>query len=282
MKNETREIIAYEAMSGISVTHENAPCRYPAHWHNSAEFTVALKDGCRYMIGDKEYKAMSGDIILAWPREIHEIISVPKGGNMFIQFAPYLLENNTDLISVSRILTRCHIIRSAREPELTRCIKDKILLIEEEYHKHEQLSETRCKVITGEIILLVAEYAIREHKEQFGSENSSDLAWGHIRSICNYIAEHSSDDLTESDVASAVGLSRHYFSRLFAQYMQTSFPAYLSAVRVRTALRLLADEDLSITQCAYDSGFQSTTTFNRVFKEATGYSPREWRKLHRV
>ena len=82
MKNDTREIIAYEAMSGISVTHENAPCRYPAHWHNSAEFTVVLKDGCRYMIGDVEYRAKKGDILLVWPREIHEIISREMGIDM--------------------------------------------------------------------------------------------------------------------------------------------------------------------------------------------------------
>ena len=282
MKNETREIIAYEAMSGISVTHENAPCRYPAHWHNSAEFTVVLKDGCRYMIGDVEYRAKKGDILLVWPREIHEIVSIPKGGNLFIQFIPHMLENNTDLISISRLMTGCHIIRADSEPELTDAIACKIRLIEEEYKRHEQLSESRCKLIAGEIILLIGEYVVREQKEQFSTDHVTSQAWGLIRTICNYIAEHSAEDLTEAEVAEAAGLSRHYFSRLFARYMQTSFPSYLSAVRVRTAIRLLADEDLSITECAYNSGFQSTTTFNRVFRNMTGFSPREYRKLHRA
>ena len=193
-----------------------------------------------------------------------------------------MLENNTDLISISRLMTGCHIIRADSEPELTDAIACKIRLIEEEYKRHEQLSESRCKLIAGEIILLIGEYVVREQKEQFSTGHVTSQAWGLIRTICNYIAEHSAEDLTEAEVAEAAGLSRHYFSRLFARYMQTSFPSYLSAVRVRTAIRLLADEDLSITECAYNSGFQSTTTFNRVFKNMTGFSPREYRKLHRA
>ena len=64
--------------------------------------------------------------------------------------------------------------------------------------------------------------------------------------------------------------------------MQTSFPSYLAAVRVRTAISLLADESYTITDCADREGFQSTTTFNRVFREITGYSPRDYRKLHAI
>jgi len=64
--------------------------------------------------------------------------------------------------------------------------------------------------------------------------------------------------------------------------MQMSFPAYLSSVRVKNAIRLLADEKLSITDCAFLAGFQSTTTFNKAFRELTDYSPREYRKMYIV
>ncbi|MBO7356271.1 MAG: AraC family transcriptional regulator, partial [Lachnospiraceae bacterium] len=32
---------------------------------------------------------------------------------------------------------------------------------------------------------------------------------------------------------------------------------------------------------AFMAGFQSTTTFNKVFRDITGYSPRDYRKLYR-
>ena len=280
MTHEVQEIIEYKSVPGISIRYENAPISFPAHWHSAAEFSAVLKDDFRVRIKDTDFIANKGDIILFWPREIHEIVSVPVDGTIFIQFSPSLLESNLDLVSISRLMTSCHHIKASEEPELAASIRDRIMKIRDTITVPDHLNETRCKLIIYEIALLIGEYAIREYREQFKTDRVADQAWSHMRIICNYIAEHSSEDITETDVAAAVGLSPHYFSRLFKKYMQTSFPSYLSAVRVRTALRLLADDELSITECAYSAGFQSTTTFNRVFHEVTGYTPREYRKLH--
>ena len=280
MKNEEKEIIEYRALSGISITYENAPTTFPGHWHNAAEFTVVHKDNCRYRIGDTTLRAGKGDIVLIWPRELHEVISIPKDGTVFIQFAPTLLEQNLDLMAISRLMTRCHIIHAGKEPELTEKIAENVDKIREIFEHRDYLSETKCKVLIYEILLLVGEYVLRERGEQFGEEELTGQAWSYIRNICNYIAEHSAEKLTETDVAAAVGLSPFYFSKLFKKYMQTSFPGYLAGIRVRTAIRLLADENLSITDCAFQAGFQSTTTFNKAFREITGYSPREYRKMH--
>ncbi len=282
MKNESKEIIQYDHISGISITYENAPTSFPVHWHSAAEFTVILQDNCRYRIGDTEYTAMAGDVVLVWPRELHEVISVPKDGSVFIQFSSSLLENNLDLVSLSRILTRHHIIENKKEPVLTGAIHEKIMRIKEIFQSNDYLSETRCKLITGEIILLISEYILREQQASLGPENDMNRSGERIRAILNYIAEHAADELTEAEVASAVGLSPYYFSKLFRKYMQMSFPAYLSSVRVKNAIRLLADEKLSITDCAFLAGFQSTTTFNKAFRELTDYSPREYRKMYIV
>ena len=42
----------------------------------------------------------------------------------------------------------------------------------------------------------------------------------------------------------------------------------------------IPDENMTITDCAFMSGFQSTTTFNKVFRDTTGCTPREYRKMH--
>ena len=280
IKNESKEIIEYSALSGISITYENAPVHFPPHWHNAAEFSVICRDRCRYRIGDTVYDADKGDVVLIWPRELHEVIRTPQDGYIFIQFSPQLLEQNLDLVAISKLMTDCHLIKADKEPGITEAISEKMCKIREIFEKRDNLSETKCKVLVYEILLLIGEYVLRERGEQFGEETLAGPSWSYIRSICNYIAEHSSEKLTETDVASAVGLSPYYFSKLFSKYMQTSFPAYLAGIRVRTAIRLLADENLPITECAFQSGFQSTTTFNKAFRDITGYSPREYRKLH--
>ena len=59
-----------------------------------------------------------------------------------------------------------------------------------------------------------------------------------------------------------------------------SFPDYISGIRVQNAINLLVNDKLSITECAFLAGFQSTTRFNKVFRDITGMTPREYRKLH--
>ena len=55
MNKNTQETIHFETPTSISITNDEIPEIYPPHWHNAAEFTVALKDGCKYKIGDTVY-----------------------------------------------------------------------------------------------------------------------------------------------------------------------------------------------------------------------------------
>ena len=282
MKKEPREIIKYPDIHGVLLTDRTSPESFPAHWHNEAEFTVALKDGCKYRVGDKLITLQKQDVLLVWPRELHEIIHAPENGSYFIQFSSDLLENNLDIVSMFKFMTEYHHIEYLKEPDLAKKIADKLEEVKCIVVTEPHFAETRCKLIIYEIILLIGEYVMHEKQLQLGAPRLSDASWKHIQEACSYISEHSADSLTQTEVASHIGLSPYYFSRLFREYMQMTFPAYLSGIRVRTAIRLLANESISITDAAFQSGFQSTTAFNKVFHDITGCSPRDYRKMLRV
>ena len=130
--------------------------------------------------------------------------------------------------------------------------------------------ESRSKILASEILVLVGDHVMKEYSQQIAGKIFSDRSWAYIRAACAYIAEHSSEDISQSEVAQKIGLSPYYFSKLFNEYTKTAFPAYLANIRVQRAITLLG---------AYEAGFQSTTTFNKLFHELTGTSPREYRKL---
>ncbi len=147
------------------------------------------------------------------------------------------------------------------------------------YNSTVPLSESRCKLCIYDILLKLGEFVMAKN-DASDAENISGAGRRYIRAACRYIMENSADDISLDDVAGHVGLSTFYFSKLFKQYMQISFPAYLANIRVKTAAGLLLNDNLSITDCAFMAGFQSTTSFNRVFRDITGYSPRDYRKLY--
>lgn len=281
MKKNEKEIIRYYNIHGVSLTESHAPIKFPSHWHNAAEFTLILKEGCRYKIADTVYSPAPGDILLIWPRELHETLFTPEGGSMFIQFTSGLMENNTDLVAASGFLKECHHISVKKEPELAKSLTVLLNDLKENYNKKQYFVETKCKLLIYDMLMLIGEYVMREHREQIGNENFSDKSWDYIRAACSYVADHSAEDISQADAAAQIGLSPYYFSKLFNEYTQMTFPAYLAGIRVQNAINLLADDHYSITDCAFMSGFQSTTTFNKVFREATGCTPREYRKLHK-
>ena len=275
-----KEIINFPRVHGITFAQSQIPTSFHAHWHNAAEFTVILKDGCRYKIGDTLYKPNAGDIMLVWPRELHELVHIPQDGSAFVQFSSRLIENNADLFAASRFLSGCHIISAKENPSLTKKIAGLLYKIRDARLKKQYFIETRCKILAYEILALVGDHVMKERRKEFGDENFSDRSWAYIRASLAYIAEHSAENISQTDVAQKIGLSPFYFSKLFNEYTKTAFPAYLANIRVQNAINLLANGSRSITACAYEAGFQSTTTFNKLFHEITGCSPREYRKMH--
>ena len=275
-----REIINYSYIHGVAFAKENVPTSFPPHWHDSAEFTLILKKGCEYKIGEEIYRPDPGDILFVWSRELHEIKKAPEEGYILLQFSSGLVESSTDIATAIRFLSKFHHISSKKEPELSKKISDYIYDFMNIYNSSQHFIETRCKIIIYNILLLIGEYIMEEHKELIGNEQFSDVTWNYIRTACSYISEHSSEDITQTDVASVTGISPFYFSKIFKEYTKLTFPAYLANIRVQNAINLLSNEQLSITDCAFMAGFQSTTTFNKIFRESTGCTPRDYRKLH--
>ena len=177
-------------------------------------------------------------------------------------------------------MTQCHAIRANEEPEAADIISEIIYEIKDIYDKKPSFSETKCKMLIYKMLLVIGENVMKEQREQIWPSGFSATSWNYIRSACAYMAEHASEDVSQSEVAKSVGLSPFYFSKLFKEYTGASFPSYLARIRLQNAISLLTDNSLSITECAYMAGFQSTTTFNKVFLESVGCSPREYRKLH--
>lgn len=94
-----------------------------------------------------------------------------------------------------------------------------------------------------------------------------------------FITNNYMNELSLDDVSKHVGYSRTHLSKLFKEFYKFSFYDYLLDVRVAAAIKLLPDNNLSVSEIETASGFSSSSTFNRVFKLETGYSPRDFKKL---
>jgi transcriptional regulator GlxA family with amidase domain len=88
-------------------------------------------------------------------------------------------------------------------------------------------------------------------------------------------------------LARVSGVSEAHFARSFKQAFGVPPHRYVLTRRIERATALLRDTDLSITQIAFDTGWESLGTFGRTFRDVTGKSPsairaREQAKAHEL
>lgn len=82
--------------------------------------------------------------------------------------------------------------------------------------------------------------------------------------------------------ADRVFLSPNYFGDLIKKETGKTAQEYIQNKLIDTAKEMIAGTDKTISQIAYDLGFQYSQHFNRVFKKNVGYTPNEYRRLQMV
>lgn len=104
---------------------------------------------------------------------------------------------------------------------------------------------------------------------------------GRIGRAQAYVLDHLADpNLNADELASALHMSRRALYLLFKEYRMTP-GRLIHDLRLEHCHRLLSDTSQaqrSITEIAFDSGFQDTATFSRVFKAQYGLTPTEVRR----
>ena len=82
-------------------------------------------------------------------------------------------------------------------------------------------------------------------------------------------------------LAQVSGVSEAHFARSFKDAFGVPPHRYLLTRRIERASALLRETELSITEIAFETGWNSLGTFGRTFRDVTGESPGELRDRER-
>lgn len=100
-----------------------------------------------------------------------------------------------------------------------------------------------------------------------------------VTKACQYINENYKNKITLKIVADELFVNLSYLSALFKKEMGKGFTEYINDIRLRHTQDLLENSNLSLMDISIAAGFDCQSYFTKVFKNKTGITPSEYRKI---
>jgi AraC-like DNA-binding protein len=265
----------------VALDSPKKPFWFPLHWHEQIEILYILEGKLKVMINGKTWEGMQGDILIVDTGLIHGFSALSLEASVrIIQFGREIFDEPLTLMEDRElgkpVFSRPPLIRPSTG--IYPLLKDILIDINREYHEKER---GYCFVIKSKLYELAALF-LRNMPVPDGDPVGRIInEKNHTRYLeqifsCMY-SQFETPDLKLDDVAAEVGLSKCYLTRFLKEQTGLGFRDHLSRFRLSKAKQYLAESDMLIIDIAYRCGFQSLTTFNRIFKEYTGTSPSAYR-----
>ena len=239
------------------------------HWHEEMEITFIQDGTSDYKVGQEEFKANAGDIILIPPYCTHSACEIPGKtmiSDSMVFHLDYLGASNQDL-SASKYLRPMAEGQLLMQEVIRDCdagyeeIKEAFLEALDCFKNKPSFYEMLLKEKLLHILILLFSYGyIRE------SDDS------HIT-----FTDHYSEKISISEMAQLAGFSENYFMSLFRQYVGMSCIQYVNHYRIQKAAHALEETTKSVSEIAMIHGFDNISYFNLQFRRTFGMTPREFR-----
>jgi len=122
-------------------------------------------------------------------------------------------------------------------------------------------------------------YLLRKKLERLKQPNSKSTS-ALVSEIKQYLRNNMEPSFpTAGEVAHTLGLGLSTLKRKLREN-GTNFQAIADRVRYKQAIKLLADQNVTVAETGFLLGFSSISSFSRTFKKWAGHCPTEYRALH--
>ena len=251
----------------IFISHTKKTYNFPAHFHTYIEIAFCTSGRQNIRVGENIYELKKGDAVVIFPNTIHEYIENNLVCDELTETIAIICDSGLLSESLPDIITkypRNPFIESGKVSENTALAFEKITA-----------QNNDIEMIGWTYIILSN---LLNELELMPLEGNLDLP----SKIISYINANFKEDLTVSRIAKVFGYHPSYIAHLFCDQLKIPFKTYMCNLRSEYAASQIRSTEKSLTEIAYDSGYNSLNTFCRCFKKVFSQTPSEYKKLHRM
>ena len=230
-----------------------------AHYHSDYELIYIDEGAVKVTVGENSIILSESQCVFVNSNEIHCIESDENAKTTVLK---------ADEKYFSRLFGSKRLSSSVISAEdLT---KNALAQISEELSLAEENSDAMADSLTVQLFVKLLRCGKTEMAEcKKTIENKNHRLYS---AICEKISREYAS-VTFEEMAEHVHFSGPYFSNVFADLFGMSFTQYVNVIKIASAIDLLRDGNMSVTEISSACGFNTIRNFNRVFKKFTGYSP---------
>lgn len=282
--NPWHEKIALKTNQPLKIIVNSQENGFPMHWHKEIEIVYVMDGNVQVGINKDIYALYPGDMLYISSCEPHNYYPNPLGcRKIILQLGKTMFDVYADHVFSHKFAFP--IIRppgksdSGTLDDLYHTLEEHILAILREWETsqigHELIIKARMNDLAAMIVRDMPLTAVSPHERTKRQEQLERLD-----KVLKYIESEYGNDITLQSAADIAGFSLTYFSRFFKEATGSSFVDYVNTFRANIAMHLLTGDEHSVTDIAYQAGFNSIETFNRVFKRVNGEPPTKFRRKH--
>lgn len=244
------------------------------HAHDFLEFYYFLDGSVTYYIEDQVYDLCPGDLLIIPAGKMHRPVIANEHAayeRMVLWITPqYLQSIDSPAGDLQKNLQKvgehgyCVPFRGDETVFVTALLK-KLLYM--------QKNDTDPKFCAGAVELYL--WTIFRSYGVIDTTHRNDETQV-IPQVIRYITEHFSEPLTLEDIAAEFFVSKSYLNRHFKAYTNSTVYAYIMALRLTHARRMLR-EGIPAVEAGRECGFSDYSTFYKAFKTQTGLSPQQFK-----
>ena len=233
---------------------------FSVYFINSGQMDVVL--------GEKVYKMEPGHIIVYYPKTpfCHYLVNGENVDVFWIHFTGCEAEN---LVESCMVKNRALTDTRMEKPSIT---KD----FEAIFHELTNNNGRQTYMATAHLISIITKIGqtISSGSDDFYKNN------GRIYRSLSHIHQNYNTPLLIETLAEIEHVTASHFRAVFKSCTGFSPKEYITNLRIRHACRLIAQEELSISQVAGAVGYRDPLYFSRLFKMRTGQMPTDYKKSH--
>ena len=255
----------------------------PWHWHNAIELFYMESGELNYYTPHKNVLFSAGSAGMVNANVLHKTqvqMHTEDSVQLLHIFDPRLLAGThgslIDKKYISPIITASQIELIALSPEepaqaaAIELIRAAFSLSEDELGYEFRIREALSRIWI-ELFQMCA--PLLQEKSQ-----AKDAAADKVKGMMVYIHEHYAEKISVRELASSVFLSERECYRVFQNHLHMTPADYIRSYRIQIACQMLAESRVPITEVGISCGMDNSSYFGKVFREATGYTPRLYRR----